>query len=223
MSMLSVSRFARRKQAAPVPRIRAPENVQWLLQEAQAPPAKRPMYHSKVWPLGVVAPLPAGWCSVRRSTAPLVLAAPQRRAQQSCLRRSLAVQALLRLEWLVTPHRLSPPCRCAALCNMEGCASQHCGAVGVGHFEMGVRRSRAGATFGRAHGEYAPRTAAYQRSHSQAPLPARALSAMLSTSCVTCTRQARQGRAQQCPHLSSAAPIKPSHHGHWQHALHACG
>lgn len=54
--------------------------------------------------------------------------------------------------------------------------------MGVGHFEMGVRRSKAGATFGRAHGGYAPRTAAFQRSHSQAPLPPRALNAIVYTS-----------------------------------------
>ena len=90
MSMLGVSRFARRKQAAPAPRVRAPENVQWLLQEAQAPPVKRPMYHSKVWPLGVVAPLPAvvrfaaqhrslgSGCAAKASPAKLLAAQPGR-------------------------------------------------------------------------------------------------------------------------------------------------
>lgn len=67
--MLGVSRFARRKQAAPALRVKAAENVQWLLQEVQAPPAKRPMYHSKVRPLCVLAP--AASCSPVCGAAPL--------------------------------------------------------------------------------------------------------------------------------------------------------
>ncbi|KAK9844181.1 hypothetical protein WJX81_007233 [Elliptochloris bilobata] len=92
--MLGVSRFARRKQGAQACRVKAPENVHWMLQEAQPLPLKGPVHHSK-----------------------------------------------------------------------------HCGAVAVGQFEMGVRRRRAGASFGRACGAYTPRPSAFLRGHSQAPLP----------------------------------------------------
>lgn len=46
--MLGVSRFARRKQAIPTCRIKAPESVRAMLPEGQKLPQKRHMYISKV-------------------------------------------------------------------------------------------------------------------------------------------------------------------------------
>ena len=90
--MLGVSRFARRKQAAPAPRVKAPENVQWLLQEAQAPPAKRPVYHSKVRPGGRARSLCQLRHSVQRRKALWALAAALRlrRRGSSSAQRALA-------------------------------------------------------------------------------------------------------------------------------------
>ena len=75
--MHAVSRFARRKQAAPVRRVGAPENVRWMLPQGTPPSLERATYHSKARAallLGLARPaalLRTGPGCALRHTAPL--------------------------------------------------------------------------------------------------------------------------------------------------------